>query len=229
MTLVARYPGWCRKCGKRVQPGQAVEWDPKTRKVEHVTCPSNEEKPKAQTGLKTKTADPKPVQLPEELLRPGARRYAGPNRKPDSCDRCGKYLQPGEGVLVHCLEDSGCMKHFDFSGYHVFCLDFDACKARAEEKRAAEQRQKEVADQLKASVTRERVEIPEGAEKLAQVSNGYGVYGTAYWLAVGDTVYYQKWEPAAYDGWDLVAYRTTATREQVQQAIEIGAIIPVAR
>ncbi|MEA4884237.1 MAG: hypothetical protein VB144_11400 [Clostridia bacterium] len=47
MTIQARYPGKCAKCGQAIQPGDAINWDKTTRRTEHVTCPKHVEVPQA--------------------------------------------------------------------------------------------------------------------------------------------------------------------------------------
>ena len=38
MTIRARYPGRCAKCGQAIQPGDEINWDKRTKRTEHVTC-----------------------------------------------------------------------------------------------------------------------------------------------------------------------------------------------
>jgi hypothetical protein len=39
MTITAKYPGRCSKCGQAIRPGQQIEWNKNTRETFHVTCP----------------------------------------------------------------------------------------------------------------------------------------------------------------------------------------------
>ena len=47
MTIRARYPGKCAKCGGPIQPGEQINWDKATKRTEHVTCPERVEVPQA--------------------------------------------------------------------------------------------------------------------------------------------------------------------------------------
>lgn len=69
------------------------------------------------------------------------------NQKSGSCETCGDYKKPGEGRLVYCVEDSGCLEHHDRSGYHLYCKESDAagCKTRREAARAAEKVRRDAA------------------------------------------------------------------------------------
>lgn len=40
MTIRARYPGRCSTCGGRINPGDEIEWDQRTRQTSHITCPA---------------------------------------------------------------------------------------------------------------------------------------------------------------------------------------------
>lgn len=209
MTITAQYPGRCSKCGGRIEPGQQIDWDKSTRATRHVTCPTKQTSEASQ---------------PIALVAGGAQIPQGRNRKPGICDKCGQFLKPGQGILVRCIEDSGCPIHHDYSGWHVYCADEAACKARREEARQRKARQSEIAKALQATITREAVEAPTGAEELHLAGLGAGVYSTVRWIIAGDTVYVQIWRPLPYDDWERVTLRTTATREQVQEAIQAGAI-----
>ena len=68
--------------------------------------------------------------------RGGVRHDASRNRRAGYCERCDARLAVGEGRLEYCVEDSGCPKHHDESGYHLYCADSAACNVRAEESRA---------------------------------------------------------------------------------------------
>lgn len=45
MTIQARYPGKCYKCGQRIEPGDQIEWDKTTKKTSHINCPTPAPKP----------------------------------------------------------------------------------------------------------------------------------------------------------------------------------------
>ena len=120
MTITARFPGCCSQCGGRIQAGEQIEWA-KGRPTRHATCP---------------TATKRPAE-PDHLIALAPPRATGRNRKPEACGRCGDWVKAGEGQLVRCVEDSGCLEHHDYSGWHVYCLDEGDCVARRVEARAA--------------------------------------------------------------------------------------------
>lgn len=128
MTMRAKYPGTCRTCGQPIRVGDEIEWI-KGEGARHVTCPT------------VQAAAPAPV----ALVPGGARHERGTNRKPGQCERCGELLQPGEGRLQYCEYDTGCLKHHDSSGYHLYCLDGVGCARRAAELKAERQAAKAAA------------------------------------------------------------------------------------
>ena len=44
MTIIAKFPGTCRKCGQAIKAGQEINWE-KGAGSEHVTCPTSTTKP----------------------------------------------------------------------------------------------------------------------------------------------------------------------------------------
>jgi len=122
MRITARYSGICADCRQRYAEGAEIEWDKATRRTVHAgACP----------------AAPA-VAAPIAVVRGGAKSSTRKtNRRAGACERCGDWLAVGAGELVWCCEDSGCMTHHDYSGYHVYCLDAAACNARRTERVAA--------------------------------------------------------------------------------------------
>lgn len=126
--LSAKYPGTCRKCGQKFPAGTEIMWGGGV--TEHVTCP----------GL---TVAPSVASTSRAPLAAGGSVPKGTNRKAGDCEDCGEWLPAGKGRLVYCVEDSGCMKHHDYSGYHLYCQDESACADRRKALREAAKKQKE--------------------------------------------------------------------------------------
>lgn len=116
--MVARFPGTCRECGRKFAAGAEIDWT----KGAGAAC--------AKCFSSKADADEQAVGLV-----PGGAQHktAKRNRKADHCRDCGTWIPAGEGELVFCLEDSGCLEHHDHSGYHVVCLDPAKCKTQRAE------------------------------------------------------------------------------------------------
>lgn len=84
--------------------------------------------------------------------RGGVRHAQGVTRRPDNCESCGAFLPAGQGRLEYCVEDSGCMRHHDEGGYHVYCLDATTCTARHLAAREAANAKKDLIQRAKASL-----------------------------------------------------------------------------
>jgi len=149
--MTARYPGTCRKCGSKFAAGTEIMWGGGV--TEHASCPT--------------------AQQPLVGLVAGgtgaANRGKGQktNQKAGYCDSCGDYLKVGQGELVYCVEDSGCMKHHDHGGWHVYCLDHARCKANKEEAKVARQKAAEEA-KVKAAEKKAADEAEAAAYKAAR-------------------------------------------------------------
>jgi len=176
----------------------------------------------------TESLDPKPrAAAPVSAvasIRGGARAPAGNNRKAGNCDRCGHYLQPGQGHLERCYADTGCMQHFDDDGWHLGCADRTACDARVTENR-------ERAEKAKAA-TEELRKLAAGAEASWEPhEGGRGSWDTSHkptfeslprhpnhWqdrfeivptdqAGGAPGIYWVHPTPNNADGWDTVAWR----------------------
>lgn len=162
MTMVARYPGRCPKCNGEIVPGHEIDWDPQTHKAQHHgKCP----KPVRISAQQQRSMDRHAVKpaAPVAIVAGGARRETlKANRKAGYCEDCGEFLPAGKGRLVFCLEDSGCMKHFDYSGHHLYCQDGDGCKERAKALREA---QREAAAKRAAELAEKQRHEAEAAAK----------------------------------------------------------------
>lgn len=163
MTLSAKYAGTCSACGKKIHVGDRIEWDKTTRRTTHAQCPA------------AGTPDP----LEGKILAAGERQNAGRvNRKPGACMNCGSWIRAGEGLLIFCPEDSGCLEHHDHSGYHVACADPAACKARAADARSAAMAEVErKAAEAKAKKAAEAKARAEGEAVIATATAGLACTG----------------------------------------------------
>jgi len=147
------------------------------------------------------------------------------NRRPGGCERCGTYLQPGQGRLRFCMADTGCLKHHDDDGYHLYCLDEQACAKGQEENRKEREEHRRVAELVKAAIPEKWTlvgsepvkEIPSGAAQLARAFAGSMSqvdHGTAY--ALGEDLYVCRNE---YD-WGLIQCRVPGKAAEYRKALE---------
>ena len=101
MTIRARYPGRCVKCGGRINPGDQIHWDPNTKATEHAECPEQIEEPTA-----TKTYNigggTRPTYSERYILStPRARsRYNEYGLRRDYCPGCDAPETDGKGNLA---------------------------------------------------------------------------------------------------------------------------------
>lgn len=199
MVITARYAGLCSRCGGEIRPGDEIEWT-RGGPSRHVACPEP-----ATAGAQLFSS-----------VQGGVRRPAGVNRKADICDTCGNGLAPGEGRLERCVADTGCMQHFDFDGWHVYCLDEVACRARLEA-REAEERQRlersrqlsELAREVEATVPAVEARPPKGRVYAPDGNRYTPAYYERQWVVADDgTVVWVHPRPAlAYeDGYHQVYY-----------------------
>ncbi len=131
MTITAKFPSVCAICGGKIRPGDKIEWE-KGKRAAHTYCAEGREAPKSSQSSK-------PVAAPEHIIAgaPGGIQHtSGRNRRGDFCRDCGCWVEPGQGHLLFCVEDSGCLEHHDHSGYHVTCLDPAVCATRKAERLA---------------------------------------------------------------------------------------------
>lgn len=101
MTITARFPGRCSRCGGAIQPGSQIDWDKSTRTTRHVTCP----KANAAQTPAAKPVATTPAAPPPEIERLAAR-YAG------TCAGCGRAIAVGAQIEYHRAERAA---------YHVAC------------------------------------------------------------------------------------------------------------
>lgn len=101
MTITARYPGRCARCGGTIQAGSEIDWDKSTRATRHVACPAKS----AATAPAAKPAATAPAAPPPAIERLAAR-YAG------TCAGCGGTITVGASIEYHRAERAA---------YHVAC------------------------------------------------------------------------------------------------------------
>lgn len=133
-AISSNYAGYCSACrtryavGTKIHRGASGKW-------EHAECPSS-----------------LPEKNPTKIYAAGPQRSTEKtNRKADNCQHCGSWVAAGAGLLVYCPEDSGCMEHHDYSGYHVRCSDEAACGERRAAAIAAGKAKQAAATALKAA------------------------------------------------------------------------------
>lgn len=187
--MFSKYPGTCKACGGYFAVGTEIDWEP-GKGARHVKCPT-----------KAKSVPAKPASPPIAFVTGGVQTPAGTNKKPGRCDRCGTWLKPGEGILQYCHYDTGCMKHFDESGYHLYCKDETTCaQRRAEAKAAAEVRRKRNAalsalipmNWIEGKASQKVTSIPSTKHslKINAYSGTSGSVDKGTLFVVGDDVYY---------------------------------------
>lgn len=226
MTITAKYPGKCTKCSQPIAVGAQIEWAKGSGAV-HVRCAQS-------TG--TPAASMPHEGGPWAGSRGGVRHEKGTNRRTGNCERCGEYLLAGKGRLEYCVEDSGCMKHFDESGYHLYCRDSKACQTNRAEAKAA--REKAIADEAPrkaaADTLRALIAAPKGepvtehlTDQTAEITIGSQWHSRSSYAAgsngavrmAGETVTY--YHPGMYDD-----YRETqVTVRDAELAIRIRAAV----
>jgi hypothetical protein len=172
----------------------------------------------------------KPRQSPPAVSRapvataPAATPRKSVNRRSGACERCSTYLQPGQGELRFCMADTGCMKHHDDDGYHLYCLDTVACAEARKELLKAREETRRVAGLVKAArpdlwaINGSSVEkIPDGAVSLIRAFSGSQSQldlGTAYIL--GEDLFVER---DAYD-YGLVRHRVPGKAAEYRKALE---------
>lgn len=204
MIITAKYTSTCPRCNERINSGDSVEWE-RGSKARHVTCLTARSKRAASAPLIA--CAPGGIQHP-----------AGTNRRAAACDTCGEWLAAGKGRLVRCIEDSGCMQHHDESGWHVYCLDATACKARREQLRA-EARARQAEAQVRADAKIVEAKIAEA--KRTELTAGLTRVDISGWGSVPST--WQRGEAVATDrtasyAWTLYAVTTPSGPACIEDA-----------
>jgi len=173
----------------------------------------------------------KPRQAPPAVSRapvataPAATPRKSVNRRSGGCERCGTYLQPGQGELRFCMADTGCMKHHDDDGYHLYCLDEVACAEARKELVKAREEAKRLAGLVKAAIPdnwtingSEPVEkIPDGAVSLVRAFFGSMSQVDRGWAYIlGEDLFVERHE---YD-YGPIRCRVPGKAAEYQKALE---------
>lgn len=235
MTINAKYPGRCNACGGPIAVGDRIEWE-KGKGSRHAECPRERQSTGTSASSMPRTGGP------WAGARGGVRHESGSNRRAGSCERCGEWLPAGAGRLEYCVEDSGCPRHHDESGYHLYCADPAACLARAkaarEEATKVRAARQAAEDGLKAvlALTAQVNTAPAwvaGAAPVAQWTKPAMVHTIAYpVLYLTDTeIYYYvpgyfacDWDyPAEQRGGDI----TPEQHAQIIEALSAGRAVGI--
>jgi ribosomal protein S14 len=92
MTITAKYPGRCKKCGGQISAGEQIEWE-KSSGASHIKCPAGE--PVKQSGPK------QTGQLWEECPRCGREPIYMPLHL---CDHCWPKTSVTPKIDTSCAE-----------------------------------------------------------------------------------------------------------------------------
>lgn len=170
----------------------------------------------------------------------GARHETGKrNRRPGYCDRCDRHLEIGAGTLEYCVEDSGCSRHHDEGGWHLYCADTTACATRrdglveaAHAQLARAEALRELAAEVEATEPSSQPlswdEQKEGTRYAADGTTPHtGRQYQAEWVVTADPEGFVWWShprPNPYDGWDARWWRVEDERlaERARQLLEEG-------
>ena len=177
MTIWARYPGKCAKCGGPIQPGEQINWDKSTKRTEHVTCPEHAEVPQATKTyrLSRGSGDGYRGWQQGQIVRASDRqREQGYPEWLYVLDASSKYYRY-DGLSFGVGDDSGYV-------YTATCREatpeevkVQAAKARLEEiKRDIQQRG-------------EKPEASDGIARGERMFNTQTIYGGGDWFVVNDT------------------------------------------
>jgi len=188
MTIWARYPGKCAKCGGPIQPGEQINWDKSTKRTEHVTCPEHAEVPQA-----TKTY---------RLSRGSGDGYRGWQRGQIVQTR-PRYLERGYPEWLYVLDASS--KYYRYDGMSFGVGDDSGyvytatCREATPEEAAPYIAKREAALKVQTAKTRleeikrdiqQRGERPEANDNNAHGERMFDTqtaYGGGDWFVVNDS------------------------------------------
>jgi hypothetical protein len=203
MTIKAKYPGKCNRCGGDITPGQKINWDKDTHETTHFKCPNNS----------TATE-----QAPYKIG--GASGYGCSGWKQGQIVRASERLQKKKGYPEWlCVVRSGSEYYSEDglsfgvgseSGY----IYWAECREATQEeiaplnaeiaKRERKQKIEKRLDEIKQSI-RENGECPTGQNNPegTRLCNTQNIYGGGDWFVVGDEyIWYIKNNGHDGDNWD---------------------------
>ncbi len=237
MTITARYPGRCAKCGQPIRPGQPINWYPQTRQTTHVTCSAT----KSETTTTTQEAAPyhlsggegygytgwhrgQVVRTPQRLREQGYPEWL-------YVLRTGQRYYREDGMSFGVGDESGYV-------YSAECREatpeeaaphIEATRRQAEIK-AAKVRVAEIARQI-----RQFGERPERNEANAQGEQLLGertIYGGGEWFVVAeDGVWYVQGNSGDGDDWSAsnlpgaIGWRIPLDRALAEELRRLAAIL----
>lgn len=225
MTIIARYPGRCKKCGGRISPDDRIDWDKNTRETSHVNCPERK---------------------PEQPQEKGSIRIAGGSgygcrgwsvgqvvrNTPRNIEAGGpEWLYVVSAKKEWVSEDGMSFGVGDESGYiyTAFCRPATeeeaapviAARKAAEEKQAAKRAALADLDAIKAHIT-ENGDRPSEWEKgeTVNIGQGHTIYGGGEWFLITESrIWYCRGNGGDGDDWSdnnlpgVRAWRVPRTEE----------------
>ncbi len=220
MTITARFPGKCRKCGGRIEPGQKINWDKQTRAVEHIECPTRQ-------AEKTTAAKAKPqYEFPTYNISGGSGYGCMGWQKGDVVRNTPNQVKQGEPEFLYVLtakstyvdEDGMSFGVGDEEGYIYQATCREATEEEAkpvQERIEAKQRQKKRGVKIKeiAADIREEGERPEGTNDpegdVINIGKGQTPYGGGEWFVIGsEWIWYVQNNGSDGDDWSRNNVRT---------------------
>jgi len=227
MTIKARYPGKCYKCGGVIGVGQDIDWDKDTKKASHLKCPAKVATPVATPKAATpKAADGSQGLLVTEFPR-RTRQEAPPAGYVFRSNKYGKHVTVVK-VRSEFLSANDCAENGDetFGGaaywlHTIYCrpaTDEEAAPVLAAEVEA--QKKKDAAARLEAiakqtCLTGERAPKIEGTqdgrndvdgEVLCDSFDLHG--GGSRFVITSDAIWYVRNNGADGDDWSANNVRT---------------------
>jgi hypothetical protein len=234
MTITARYPGTCSICGRRIIPGQKIEWNKETRQSAHAECKAKE------------STEPAPYRIS------GGSGYGCAGWQPGQVVQASKALQAKgypEWLYVvrarqrYVREDGLSFGVGDDSGY-IYSAE---CRAATEAEAApyierlakataVKAAQAEV-DEIKKQI-RQNGERPEGNNVVngERLLNTQTIYGGGDWFVIDNThIWFIQNNGGDGDDWSVnnvrtggagaIGWRVERNEELVNRLRELAAVI----
>ncbi len=163
MTITAKYPGTCKKCGGKIEVGQKIEWA-KGEGAEHIECPKVEEAPHKVYFKKEHKQNytGKIVKMDGKyyfVLRTSYRYI------PEDGMSFGLGMESGYVITAHCRE----------------ATDEEIAPLIAEEKKKAEEKEEKERLEKLAREIKEKGERPEGTLPMPEgeefIIREFNIYG----------------------------------------------------
>jgi len=208
MTITAKYPGKCSKCGQAIQVGSQIEWE-KGKGARHSHCPT----------VQAPVNDPNVIKISQ------GQGYGGREFKPGEVIRAswwGENRERKEGILTvlsaskRYIRDDGMSfgvgdeQGYIFSAICRLATEQEAAplldqERKMAEKKAAKIRLEEIEGMIVKIGQQPRPADPQG-EILMNTRNIYG--GGDWWVIGADFIWYIKNNGMDGDDWRLNNVRT---------------------